>query len=295
MIEGASAIARRFKVSDLFIGLTIVAIGTSLPEFVINVTSAARGNTALALGNILGSNIANILLILGCAALIRPLVIKSRVQFREIPLGILAAALVLICGLDRALDRSGSDVISRTDGLILLCFFSIFMYYTVRSARAGDAAAVNKPRPIWLAALLFAGGLGGLILGGSWFVDGASRIARAFGMSDAMIGLTIVAIGTSLPELATSLVAAGKKNTDLAVGNIIGSNIMNIFLILGTTAVIQPIDLPAGIHADIIVSLFSALLLFAATFMIGRRRIVRSEGLIFLSLYAVYLVFQVIR
>lgn len=292
LVNGASSIAKFFKIPDIIIGLTIVSIGTSMPELAISVISAVKGNTDIATGNILGSNIANILLILGISAIIYPLSVLRNTQYKEIPLGMLAIALLFIMGNDVLIDGGTANLITRADGIVLLCFFIIFLYYTFQIAGNDDAAPSNSVEmPAWKSVTFMVVGIIGLYFGGKYFVEGAVNIARLLGMSDKVIGLTIVAVGTSLPELATSVVAAYKKNSDIAVGNIIGSNIINVFLILGITAIIKPLPINASTNIDIAVALGASFLLFLSTFAIGRRTIVRTEGILFLIAYAAYLVY----
>jgi len=292
LVNGASSIAKFFKIPDIIIGLTIVAIGTSMPELAISVISAAKGNTDIATGNILGSNIANILLILGVSAIIYPLSVLRNTQYKEIPLGILAIALLFIMGNDTFIDGGTANLITRADGIVLLCFFIIFLYYTFQIATKDDVPSGETiTMPAWKSVSFMVVGIIGLYFGGKYFVEGAVNIARLLGMSDKVIGLTIVAVGTSLPEFATSVVAAYKKNSDIAVGNIIGSNIINVFLILGITAVIKPLPVNASTNIDIAVALGASFLLFLSTFAIGRRTIVRKEGIFFILAYIVYLVY----
>lgn len=294
LVSGASSIAKRLKISDMVIGLTIVSIGTSTPELAISIISALKGNTDLVVGNILGSNIANILLILGISAIVFPLAVQKNTQYKEIPLGILAIALIAFCGNDIFFDNSSSNIISRVDGIILLCFFLIFMYYTFQIATNTEFQDENiKYQPTWKSIIYIFLGVIGLYFGGKYFVDGAVEIAKYLGMSDKMIGLTIVAIGTSLPELVTSIIAASKKKPDIAVGNVIGSNILNVFLILGITAVIRPIPISTGVNIDIGVALLASLFLFLSTFMFGKRKITRIEGIIFLTTYLIYIFYLI--
>jgi cation:H+ antiporter len=294
LVSGASSIAKRFKIPDLVIGLTIVAIGTSTPELVICVISALKGNTDIAVGNILGSNIANILLILGLSAIIFPLSIQKNTQFKEIPLGVIAIVLIAIAGNDILIDHNTTNVLSRMDGMVMLCFFLIFLYYTFQITSDADVDSINtKEKSIWISAFFITLGIAGLYLGGKYFVDSAVAIARYLGMSEATIGLTIVAIGTSLPELATSLTAAYKKNPDIAVGNIIGSNILNVFLILGITATITPLPLSPTANIDIAVAFVASVLLFLSTFFITKRKITRIEGFIFFFIYMAYITYLV--
>jgi cation:H+ antiporter len=296
LVSGASSIAKRFGIPDLVIGLTIVSIGTSTPELAISIISALKGNTDIAVGNILGSNIANILLIIGLSAIVFPLVVQKNTQYKEIPLGILAIALIGICGNDIILDNGSKNVLSRIDGIVLLCFFIIFLYYTFQIATKKDieGGQIHK-QALWKSIIFIILGIAGLFFGGNYFVEGAVKIARYFGMSDTLIGLTIVAIGTSLPELATSIVAAYKKNPDIAVGNVVGSNILNVFLILGITATIKPLPLNPATNIDIAVALVASLLLFSSTFLFHHRKVTRVEGIIFVSFYILYLTYLIIN
>ncbi|MCE1155083.1 MAG: calcium/sodium antiporter, partial [Bacteroidales bacterium] len=242
LVNGASALAKKYNVSDLAIGLTIVAFGTSAPELVVNVFAAAQGSHDIVLGNIIGSNNFNLLVILGIAGIITPLAVQHSTVWKEIPFSLLAVAVLFIFANDIFSD--GTGVISRFDGIILLAFFGWFLWYVGKQLKNDPAEAeiVTKQYPGWKMALLIVGGLAALIAGGRLVVTSAVDIARVMGMSEKLIGLTIVAAGTSLPELATSVVAAIKKNNDIAVGNIVGSNIFNIFLILGVSSVINPVS-----------------------------------------------------
>ncbi len=296
LVSGSSSIAKRLKISDMVIGLTIVSIGTSTPELAISVISAINGNTDIAVGNILGSNIANILLILGISAMVYPLTVQKNTQYKEIPLVVLAILLIGVTGNDIWFDGGPINVISRADGVVYLFFFIIFMYYTFQIAGAedvGDEAIV--PQPLWKSVMYIVLGVAGLYFGGKYFVEGAVTIARYLGMSDSLIGLTIVAVGTSIPELATSVVAAYKKNSDIAVGNIVGSNIINVFMILGITATIRPLPLSATTNVDITVALYASVLLFLATFVLHARKVTRAEGVIFTVSYLAYLVYLIMN
>ena len=294
MVKGASALAKMLGVSDLAIGLTIVAFGTSAPELVVNLFSAISGNSDLAIGNVLGSNISNILLILGITALIYPLPVKKNTHWKEIPFSLMAAILLLIAANDVLIDKSlQGNFLSRIDGLLFLGFFIIFMVYVYGMAKRDmEFQQENvKSLPTWKSLLLIAGGLAGLFFGGKFLVDGAVSLALDIGLSEKVIGLTIVAVGTSVPELATSIVAAFHKKTDIAVGNVVGSNIFNIFFVLGTTAVVKPIPFSPAVNIDLLVTILASLLLFAATYTLGKKRIVRLEGGIFVALYLVYIVY----
>ena len=295
LVEGASALARRLKVSDLVIGLTVVAFGTSTPELFVNLVAASQGKTALALGNVIGSNIANTLLILGVAAIITPLAATAGTVWKEIPFSLLAAVVLGIVVNDRLLGGSG-DVVTRGDGLVLLCFLAIFFYYTAAIALdAGDfdpqTAIKTMPLPAALARVAI--GLVGLMLGGWLIVANATLIAKQLGMSEALIGLTVVAIGTSLPELATSAVAAYKGNADIAIGNVVGSNIFNIFFILGITSTIHPIPCETGSNVEVLVLVAASLLLFLSMFTGRRRSVDRWEGVVFVLLYIAFIGYKV--
>lgn len=295
LVDSASSLARRFNIPNIVIGLTIVAFGTSAPELAVNVFSAASGNTVLALGNVIGSNIFNVAVILGISATIYPLVVKSNTTWIEIPLAFLAGFLVLIMAYDAWSGKAVSTVISRTDGIILLLFFLIFLGYNYHLIRKGDFTEEIQVKDMspTKAVLLILAGLVLLLAGGRLIVFSAVKLATLWGMPERLIGLTIVSIGTSLPELATSVVAARKKNTDIAIGNIVGSNIFNIFLILGVTATILPIPFQPVALADLLVNMLLSLLLFVFLFTGKGRRLERWEGLIFLIIYITYLVFLV--
>ena len=296
-VGGASALAKRFGISDLAIGLTVVAFGTSLPELAVNVTASIQGNTGITIGNIIGSNIANILLILGISGVVLPLVVTKGTVWKEIPLSLLAALLVAIMANDRFLDGAASSALTRVDALVLLCFFVIFLYYTASIARTVEGAEQvlpqGAPTPTKIG-MLMAAGFVGLLLGSTWVVDGAVQLATALGVRQRIIGLTIVAVGTSLPELATSAAAAYRKNADIAIGNVVGSNIFNIFFILGVSGLIRPIPFEAKANLDIGVLLVASLLLFLCMFT-GKKRILdRWEAVIFLGLYAAYVVVMIV-
>jgi cation:H+ antiporter len=243
LVDGASSVARRFNISDLVIGLTIVAFGTSSPELVVNLIASFNGNTDIAIGNVIGSNVFNILVILGLTAVVAPVAVKSTTTWKEIPFSILAVFVMALMANDILLDGYSVAEISRIDGLVLLSFFLIFMAYTFALAMHDDPLIDNPPAKMGLpkSLLLIMLGLVGLFFGGKFIVEGAIDIARALGISESVIGLTVVAAGTSMPELATSVVAAFKKNSDIAIGNVVGSNIFNIFLVLGLSATIRPI------------------------------------------------------
>ncbi len=300
LTDGAAAIARKFGLSDLIVGLTIVAFGTSAPELTISIMSAVEGNTGMAIGNVVGSNIFNTLLIIGAVALARPIHIGKGIMINEIPLVILASVAILAMGCSPWLDGTAPEI-SRVNGILLLLFFVIFMRYIFSQAQeskheqSGQSAGA-KPQPgMWLSAIMVVGGLAALIYGGDLFVDKASAIARSWGVSDAIIGLTIVAAGTSLPELATSLVAAVKGNSGIAVGNVIGSNIFNIFLVLGCAAAVRPLPFGGISMLDLGVLTGSALLFWFFGWFFKTRTITRIEGAIMALCYMLYLTVLVMQ
>ena len=298
LVAGASAIARRFNVSDLVIGLTVVAFGTSTPELFVNIVASARGNSEIAIGNVLGSNIANILLILGISAAIYPLSVSKGTVWKEIPFSLLAVIILGLMANDRGIDAADISRLTRIDGLVLLAFFSIFLYYSFGIAKAIEGLTDHVPakaQGIAKSFLLILAGLIGLTLGAKWIVDGAVSFAKSLGMSESLVGLTIVAVGTSLPELATSAMAAYKKNSEIAVGNVVGSNIFNIFFVLGVSATIRPLPFQAGSNVDIGVVIASSLFLFLFIFTGKTRSLDRWEGILFLLLYAGYIAFLAIN
>lgn len=295
LVSSASSLARRVGVSDLVIGLTAVAFGTSLPELFVNVTASLKGTSDIALGNIVGSNIANILLILGVSGVIFPLVVGRSTVWKEIPLSLLAAVLLGLLVNDRLIDSGGADVLSRIDGLVLLSFFVVFIYYSVGIAMQTPVFETQAPGWTLGRVLLMMGlGLAGLIIGGKWVVQGAVQLALALGISQRVIGLTVVAVGTSLPELATSAVAAFRKKPELAIGNVVGSNIFNIFFILGISAVIRPIDIGLGANRDIGAVILASILLFAFMFTGKRHKLDRWEAALFVAAYIGYVALTVV-
>lgn len=296
LTDGAAAVAKRFQISDLVIGLTIVAFGTSAPELVISVMAALGGSADMAIGNVVGSNVFNVLMIIGITALVMPIKVGQGTLSKEIPLVILASFALAFLGNDVLLDGDTANIISRIDGLILLCFFLIFMRYTFAIARNGSDEGEGekiKEMPIWKSVLFIAGGLAGLIYGGQLFVDGASGIASALGVSGSTIGLTIVAGGTSLPELATSVTAALKKNSGIAIGNAIGSNLFNIFFVLGCSATISPLPMGGINNIDMLVLIGSAILFWLVGWFFKKRTITRVEGALLVVCYIAYTAFLI--
>ena len=305
LVRAAAALAVRLGVAPIIIGLTVVAFGTSAPELALNLAAASDGHTDLSFGNIVGSNIANIGLILGLSALARPLVVHASIVKRELPLLLVASAGMIVLGYAPPHAFDGGAGLSRIDGLALLAGFVAFMALILRAARSGGAGNLaiareadqivpDAPAPVWRSVLLLIGGLALLLAGGKLAEVGAVRIAMALGMSETLIGLTVVALATSLPELATSVIAARKGETDIAVGNIVGSNIFNILLIMGVTPLVAPVPLPAGSIAPFAVMLGLSLLLLPMSLTTGRR-ISRSEGFALLAAYTGYMAFEVWR
>lgn len=295
LVEGASAIAKKFNISDIVIGLTVVAFGSSLPELFVNVVASTQGNSGVATGNILGSNIANLLLILGTCGVIKPLRIPSGTVKADIPMGLLAVIVLAASINDQLLDHYQYSLLSRSDGLVFLGFFLIFFYYSFSLSKRDpmeEAPEQSKERSFLVSSLIIILGIIGLAGGAELIVRGAVHIAQSFGVSDEVIGLTIVAIGTSLPELAASVVAAFKGQPEMAVGNVAGSNIFNIFFVLGISATIKPLHFSASNNIDIGMVIFANLLLLL--FMaIGRKKFIdRWEGALMLIIYSGYLTFR---
>nr|WP_320057019.1 calcium/sodium antiporter [uncultured Bacteroides sp.] len=293
LTDGAASIAKRFKIPSIVIGLTIVAFGTSTPELAVSVSSALKGSADIAIGNVVGSNIFNTLMIVGCTALFAPIVITRSTLRKEIPLCILSSIVLLICANDVFFDKSEDNILSITDGLIMLCFFIIFLGYTFAIVSNNRTESSNeeeeiKQMPIFKSTLYIIGGLCALIFGGQWFVEGASGIARGLGVSESIIGLTLVAGGTSLPELATSIVAALKKNPEIAIGNVIGSNLFNIFFVLGCSATITPLHLSGITNFDLLTLVASGILLWLFGLFFAKRTITRIEGSILILCYIAY-------
>lgn len=302
LVEGASGVARRFGIPELVIGLTIVAFGTSTPELVVNIISSIEGKTDIAIGNVLGSNISNILLILGASALVYPLKAQSSTIWKEIPLSILAGLMVFVLVNDTMLNGQPKSEITRGDGFVFLGFFAVFMTYIIAISKQDPAVKAEQEQldpktrmGLGRALIYIAIGLVGLVIGGTWIVNGAVTLATSLGVSESLIGLTIVAIGTSLPELATSVVAAYKKNSDIAIGNVVGSNIFNIFWILGISSVINPLPFNPSANTDVLMTIFVSVLLFAFLFFNKKREIARWMGGSMIFIYVSYLVYLIIR
>ncbi|MBX0333162.1 calcium/sodium antiporter [Pontibacter sp. HSC-14F20] len=299
LVSGASSIAKRFKISDMVVGLTIVSFGTSLPELIINIMSSVQGQSELAIGNVFGSNVANLLLIIGIAAIICPLPIKRNTILTEIPFSLIATLLVGFLANAVLIGDKTSLYISRIDGAVLLFFFVLFMAYIWNIAKTNKdevieddvAPTMTMPKSVLYIVL---GGTG-LFLGGKWVVDGAVTIAQSFGLSESFIGLTIVAIGTSLPELVTSAMAAYRRNIDIAIGNVVGSNIFNLLWILGISALINPLPFNVVSNSDIVMMIFASTLLIIAIPIGKKNTIDRWNGILFIAIYIAYIVFLVQR
>lgn len=299
-VDGASAIAGKLHISPLIVGLTIVSLGTSAPEAVVSIIAALEGNGDMVIGNIVGSNIINISLMLGVTVLISPLIIERETQTREIPYSLAAAVLLLIFMSDQLLFSAESSAIGRIDGIILLAGIVLFLYYIfVKARRTKEATQDEEAKKAgndtsWLKNIaLFIIGLAGIVFGGDLVVDNASSIALSLGMSQALVGLTIVAIGTSLPELTTSISAARKGEAGMALGNLIGSNIFNIFFVLGISSVISPLSVSGSLFTDTWVLIFISVILVILALWKGK--LSRTSGGIFILLYVIYFVYIIIR
>ncbi len=314
LTDGATFIARRFNISTMVIGLTIVAFGTSTPELVVSLLSAVEGESEIAIGNVVGSNIFNSLAIMGVTALIAPIAVKMNTIRYDIPLCILISLVLFIMASDTFIDGGTADCITRSEGIILLSFFAIFMVYSFAIARSDEktdkariarAEAAGKPiekekeeqtevAPMWKSVMFILIGLGCLVFGGEWLVGGASGMASMLGISESVIALTIVGAGTSAPELVTSIVAARKGDTDMAMGNVVGSNLFNIVAILGITSLICPLSLGTMTIVDFGVLLFSAVALWLCC-RFGKRLhiITRFEGFLLVMCMVAYYVYLI--
>lgn len=306
LTDGAAALSRRFGLSPIMVGLTVVAFGTSAPELAVSISSALSGNSDISLGNVIGSNIFNILAIAGITAMVAPLAITKSTIRKEIPLMILVTLVVGLMTFDQELSGliGQTNVISRSEGLILIGFLLIFLAYTIAISREVPSPELiespelqSKPtkpkKPLYLLIIFILGGLAALVFGGELFVKSASNIAEHLGVSHSIIALTIVSAGTSLPELATSIAAALKGEQDMAIGNVVGSNILNICLVLGVTATIQPIKLGGLTSIDFIVMTGAALLLYLFGVFFGQRTITRIEGTILFACYVAYTIWLI--
>lgn len=291
LVDGSSSIAKKFGLSEFVIGLTIVGIGTSTPEMVVSFMSAFQGKADMAIGNIVGSNIFNVLMILGVTALISPLAITKTNLRRDIPLNILVTVLLIVLGMNFTIFGKGNDQLCRIDGLILLAIFAWYLWKSFKSDN-GDTQEEGegiKTYKTWTSVILIIAGLAGLIIGGRLFVDSATQLAKMFGVSDKFIAITIMAAGTSMPELATCAVAALKGRGQLALGNVLGSNISNILLILGGAAVISPLSFGSMTYVDLGVVLVAAVLIFLSAYCFKKKELDRIEASIFIILEICYM------
>ncbi len=299
LTDGSSSIASRLGVSDLVIGLTVVAFGPSTPELVISIVSAVNGSAPLAVGNTIGSNIFNILAIIGITALVRPIKVERTIMTTELPILLLSSVVIWALGNSSWINGFGNNIISRTDGIFLLLAFALFMRHTLAAARTQQQTPTegqnNREMPVWRSILYIVLGLTALIFGGDRFVAGASSIAIKAGISEGVVGLTIVAIGTSLPELATSVVAAIKGKPGLAVGNVIGSNIFNIFMVLGITSTISPLPFEGIDNMDLGTLLVASILFYLFAWVYKKRTITRLEGMVLLLCYIAYMTALLLR
>lgn len=302
LTEGATAVAKKFKMSDLMIGITVVAIGSSTPDLVVTLTATLENKGAMAVGNILGANIFDFFLVVGICAMISPIIIGKATLQKEFPLVILSSLVFGVMSCDVLIDGLSTNFIDRSDGIILFCFMVIYSYVTYRIAKspdtpndtAGNTQVSTKTIKIWLAAIMIVGGLAGLVFGGDWFVSAASGLAEKLGMSETMVALTVVALGSALPDLVTSAVATIKGHSGIAIGNIVGSCIINIFFVIGVCATIKPLDLGNINAIDFGVLLLGALMIWMFGWVWGNRTINRWEGLILTLCYIAYIVWLIV-
>lgn len=289
LVDGSSSVAKRFGISEFVIGLTIVGIGTSTPEMVVSFLSSFQGKADMAIGNIVGSNIFNTLMILGITALVAPVTITKTNLKKDIPMNILVTILLIVLGMNFTLFGAGKDQICRIDGLILLAIFAFYLWSSFKSDSSDGEDGNTKQYSIPMSVLLIGGGLASLIIGGRLFVNSATELAKMFGVSDKFIAITVMAAGTSMPELATCVVAALKGRGQLALGNVLGSNISNILLILGGAALINPLSFGGMTYVDLGVVLMCAAIIFASAFLFKKKQVDRYEGVIMLLMEAGYM------
>lgn len=296
LVNGASAVARKYGISEFVVGLTIVGIGTSAPELIVSAISAINGSSDIAIGNVVGSNISNVFMILGVTAIIAPITLtKSNLKY-DLPIALGVSLLLFVLAYDSIFLGKEFNVISRWDGFILIALFILFMIYSFKSSASGDQneesdESENGKVNIVKSVLLIVCGLVGLVLGGRLFVNSGSDIARGFGVSDAFIGITVMAVGTSLPELAASVNAAIKKKGQMALGNVIGSNIFNILLILGTSSIIRPLTLGGITMIDMGMMILTTVMIMLSALLISKKEIKRGVGALFFMIYIAYIVY----
>lgn len=302
LTEGATAVARRFHMSDLLIGMTIVAIGSSTPDLVVSLTSTLQNHGAMAVGNIVGANIFDIFLVVGLCAVVHPVVIGRETLQKEFPIVILSSAVLGLMACDVLIDGLSTNFIDRSDGMILLCFFAIYCYVTYQIARSPETATASagnndvstRSIKMWLAVVMILGGLAGLVIGGNWFVSSASGIALHSGMSESLVSLTIVAVGSSLPDLTTSLVAALKGRSGIAIGNVVGSCVLNVFFILGLCSTIKPLELGSINAIDFGTLLLGSVMIWMFGWLWGRGVIRRWEGAVLMAGYVGYILYLIL-
>ncbi len=299
-VDGASALSKKFGIPSVVIGLTVVAFGTSLPEASVSISAAMAKSSGISIGNVVGSNIFNLLVVAGASAIFCPISVNKSIIKKDMPYSLLLALALLFLSFSVFPSKAADNVISRADGMILLLFFAVFMYYTVRAALSSPAPVEDsnqKIMPMWQQLMFITVGIAGICIGGNRVVESAKIIAANFGMSDSLIGLTIVAIGTSLPELVTSIVAARKGESDIAMGNVIGSNIFNIAFVLGVSSLITPIAISAG---DAINSMYDIVILAIATLLVyipvaRKQKVSRPVGIAMVIAYIVYTAYIIMR
>ena len=289
LVDGASSVAKKFGLSEFIIGVTIVGIGTSAPEMVVSILSAIQGKADMAIGNVVGSNIFNTFMILGVTALIAPLTITKDNLKKDIPLNIIVTVLLILLGMNFAILGVGENKLCRVDGALMLGIFIWYLWSSFRNGKADDEDSDIKIFPMWLAVVMIIGGLAGLVFGGRLFVNSATEIAKAMGVSDKFIAITIMAAGTSMPELATCVVAALKGRGQLALGNILGSNISNILLILGVSSLITPLSMKGITVVDMGALLISAIFIFLSVYLFKKKQLDRIEGALLLLMEAGYM------
>ncbi len=290
LTEGAAAVAEKFRISEFVIGLTIVAVGTSMPEFVVSSAAAVQGSSDMAIGNVVGSNIFNVFMILGLCAMVKPLPFtRNNIRF-DIPLVFLASVMLFITASDVMFGWGDVDRIGRIEGALMFLCYIFVIVWSVRSSKQDEQKVAAEPRmKMWIALLAIVGGLAALVAGSRMFVDGASSVARSLGVSDALIAITLVACGTSLPELASGLVSVAKGQTGMALGNVLGSNLFNILFILGGCSMITPLTLGDIDIIDITMVILSAVIPFIFAFTFKGRQIDRKEGVVLVAIYVGYI------
>lgn len=293
LTDGAVALAKKLNVPEIVIGLTIVAIGTSMPELVVSVISSMNGQYDLSVGNVVGSNIFNIFVILGIVAMINPVNLTRSNMLRDLPMCLLSSIVLWAACSTNVLDGTDINIVSRSNGVIMMALFVGFIYMTLLGARnemTADEEEHSKPTPMWLAAIMIVGGLAGLIYGGELFINNITSIARALNISESVISITIVAAGTSMPELATSVVAMIKGRKGIALGNVVGSNISNVFLVLGVSSTIHPLTLSGIGQIDLMMVMLASILMLMSAWTFGKKRIDRIEGGFFVACYIAYMI-----